>query len=157
MTRRALAYPHLPLLVLLAVAGCKRPRSESKPVSIVVTPEMAASAAGMQAPTVRVRLGPPGAAVSVGGENIGPGCSGKGPGLAVPAKAGQQDFPSLTRCLERLQSTTPSLASQTSLELVADGATAYATVIGAMDAVRKTADGGDLFPDVLISPAERDR
>lgn len=142
---------------LLAIAGCKRPRPDRKAVSITVTPEQVASAMGVAMPIVRVRMDRTGAEISVGGENVTAGCRGRGPGVAVAAVAGEQDLPSLTRCLETLKATTPSLASQRSIELAPDPSLPYATVIGAMDAVRKSTDGKDLFPDVMFGAPERDR
>jgi hypothetical protein len=141
---------------LIAVAGCDR-SDATRSKLIVVTPETAASAAGFQVPTVTVRIGSQGVSVSVGGEDIGTGCSAGGPGVAVPVSAGQQDFAALRKCLDALKSGTPALASQRSVVVVASSSTPYATVIAAMDAIRSTAEGKDLFPDVVLSTAESDR
>ena len=146
----------LVFVALIAMAGCDRSET-TRPKVIVVTPETAASAAGVQVPTVTVQIGSRGVSVSVGGENIGTRCNAKGPGVAVPVSAGQQqDFTALKECLETLKSEMPSLASQRSVVLVAAGTTPYATVIAAMDAMRSTAGGKDLFPDVVFNPAESD-
>jgi hypothetical protein len=146
----------LAVATLTALAACDRSDTTKSKV-IVVTPETAASAAGFQVPNVTVRIGSQGVSVSVGGENIGTGCSAGGPGVAVPLSAGQQDFAALRKCLATLKSGMPGLALQRSVVVVAASTTPYATVIAAMDAIRSTAEGKDLFPDVVLSTAESDR
>jgi len=144
------------LALLLLVGGCKRVRQE-KVIPINPAPTEAASAAHVQAPTVQVHLTSTGIFVSAPGGNIAPGCQARGPGLTVPKKNGEQDFPELRRCLVKLKAETPELAGHKAVELIADRNILYGTMIQAMDAARKTEDGGDLFPEVAfgVSPSAR--
>ena len=140
----------LALMMLLLPVGCKRAKQE--PMQIVVTPAQVASAAGKQVPMVKVLLAPTGITIAAPGGNVAPGCQARGPGVAVPAKNDEQDFPELRRCLEKLKATTPELAGQPSIELVATKDIAFGAVIKATDAMRSTDDGRDLFPDVIFGP-----
>jgi hypothetical protein len=143
------------LLVLFGVglvAACKREKQEPK--QIVVTPGEVASAAHMQPPTVKLLVMSAGTSIEVAGQNLTPGCFSRGAGVTVPAKNGVQDVALLRRCLVTLKSS-PDLARQSSIQLVADKDIAYGTVIQVMDAARSTDEGGDLFPDVVFGPATR--
>jgi hypothetical protein len=134
------------LAIPLALGGCKRTRTfGTKP------PPSASVASVERTPTIALSIAQQGVHVKIDGQNIAPGCSGPGPGVAVASiDADHQDFATLRQCLTTLKEKTPGLAAQTSIEIAADPKIAYATVIGAMDAARKTNEGKDLFPDVTF-------
>ena|ERR1700690_1254721 len=91
-----------------------------------------------------------GFSVKARGGNVAPGCNDTGAGLAVgkTANGANYDFDALTKCVLGLKNSAPDFADETSVTISANPNIPYQVVIGTMDAVRKTEDGKDLFPDV---------
>lgn len=91
-----------------------------------------------------------GFSVKAKGGNVAPGCQDIGPGLAVgkTPDGKDYDFGGLTRCVNGLKSSSPDFADETSVTISANPNIPYQAVVGTMDAVRRTAEGKDLFPDV---------
>ena len=88
--------------------------------------------------------------VSAFGQRIGEGCQGPGSGLAVGMKSGSSDydFSSLTSCAKRLKNQVPEAADETAATLTANANIPYQVIIGTVDAIRKSDDGQELFPDI---------
>ncbi len=81
--------------------------------------------------------------------NIAPGCDGLGPGLAVPAKDGKQDFAKLAACARHLKDASPAYHEETQVTLSSDPGVDVQTLVDVMDALR-TDDRGTLFPEVAF-------
>jgi biopolymer transport protein TolR len=88
--------------------------------------------------------------VSAFGQRIGEGCQGPGPGLAVGLRSGSTDYDysSLTSCAKRLKNQVPEAADETAATLTANANIPYQVIIGTVDAIRKSDDGQQLFPDI---------
>src|SRR3984885_10032764 len=88
--------------------------------------------------------------VSAFGQRIGEGCQGPGSGLAVGMKSGSSDydFSSLTSCAKRLKNQVPEAADETAATLTANKDIPFQVIVGTIDAIRKSDDGQDLFPDI---------
>jgi biopolymer transport protein TolR len=91
-----------------------------------------------------------GFSVKAKGGNVAPGCQDIGPGLAVgkTSDGKDYDFVGLTKCVTGLKNSSPDFADENSVTISANPSIPYQSVIGTMDAIRRTADGKDLFPDV---------
>lgn len=89
-----------------------------------------------------------GFSLKASGGNIAPGCERPGSGLAVPKQGDAYDFASLTRCAKRLKDASPEFKDETQVTITANPGTDYQTIVNTMDALRRTEDGEDLFPDV---------
>jgi biopolymer transport protein ExbD len=88
--------------------------------------------------------------ISAFGQRIGEGCTGPGAGLAVGIKSGTNDYDyaSLTTCAKRLKNQVPEAADETAATLTANANIPYQVIIGTIDAIRKSDDGQELFPDI---------
>jgi biopolymer transport protein ExbD len=90
--------------------------------------------------------------VSAFGQRIGEGCQGMGSGVAVGLKTtdGRQDYDytSLTACAKRLKNQVPEAADETAATLTANANIPYQVIISTIDAIRKSDDGQELFPDI---------
>jgi biopolymer transport protein ExbD len=90
--------------------------------------------------------------VSAFGQRIGEGCQGPGSGVAVGLKTadGQQDYdyPSLTACAKRLKNQVEEAASETGATLTANKDVPYQVIVSTIDAIRRSDDGQELFPDI---------
>jgi len=91
-----------------------------------------------------------GFSVKARGGNVAPGCQDTGPGLAVGRTSDGKDynFDALKKCVVGLKASSADFADETTVTISANPSIPYQAVIGTMDAVRKTDDGKDLFPDV---------
>jgi biopolymer transport protein ExbD len=89
-----------------------------------------------------------GFALKAAGGNIAPGCSGAGAGIAVAKAGSQYDYANLNDCVKRLKDSSADFKDETQVTLTANPGVEYAVVIGTMDALRKSKDGDELFPDV---------
>jgi hypothetical protein len=94
-----------------------------------------------------------GFALKASGGNVAPGCSGAGAGIAVGKNAGQYDYAALGECVKRVKDSSPDFKDETQVTLTANPGTEYQVIINTMDAVRKTKEGEDLFPDVHFGAA----
>lgn len=91
---------------------------------------------------------PDGFSLKARGGNIAQGCSDTGPGLAVPKLNGEYDYATLTRCAEKLKQLAPEFKDETAVTITANPQIPYQTVISTIDALRKSEQGGQLFPEV---------
>ena len=89
-----------------------------------------------------------GFSVKARGGNVAPGCQEAGPGLAIPKKSGDYDYPALSACAKRLKNLSPDFKDETSVTVSANPNIPYQVVISTIDAVRKDDTGEALFPDV---------
>jgi biopolymer transport protein TolR len=91
-----------------------------------------------------------GFSVKARGGNVAPGCNDTGAGLAVgkTADGKEYDYAALKKCVIGLKNSSPDFADESSVTISANPNIPYQSLIGAMDAVRKTDDGKELFPDV---------
>lgn len=88
-----------------------------------------------------------GFSLKASGGNIATGCSAPGPGLAVPKAGNEYDYATLTDCAKRLKDSSPDFRDETQVILTANPGIDYQTIIRAIDALRRTKDGEELFPD----------
>ncbi len=91
-----------------------------------------------------------GFSVKARGGNVAPGCADTGQGLAVgkTPDGKEYNFDALKKCVAGLKASSPDFADESSVTISANPNIPYQVVIGTMDAVRKTDDGKELFPDV---------
>ena len=88
--------------------------------------------------------------ISALGQRIGEGCQGTGTGVAVgrTSDGRDYDYAGLTTCAKRLKDKVPDAASETAATVTANANVPYQVIISTIDALRKTDDGTDLFPDI---------
>ncbi len=111
--------------------------------------------AGSRAPTkpslsLNIIIIDKGFIVSAFGQRIGEGCQGPGAGVAVGMKDNQYDFASLGACAKRLKNQVPEAADETAATLTANSNVPYQVIISTCDAIRKSAEGDVLFPDITF-------
>ena len=58
------------------------------------------------------------------------------------------DYPGLTECAKRLKDSSADFKDETQVTITANPGIDYQTLIRAIDALRRSKDGEDLFPDV---------
>jgi biopolymer transport protein TolR len=90
----------------------------------------------------------------LGGRRIGPGCAGEGAGMAVGMAGDDYDFAQLTQCVAKLKNLSPDFATERQATISANGDVRYQTIISTIDAIRKSADGQELFPEVFFGVAQ---
>src|SRR5262249_7399006 len=76
------------------------------------------------------------------------GCTSPGPGLAVPKDGAQYNYVGLTDCAKKLKDASPDFKDETQVTITANPGIDYQTLIRAIDALRRSKEGEDLFPDV---------
>ena len=90
--------------------------------------------------------------VSAFGQRIGEGCQGAGSGMAVGLRSGDgppdYDYASLTQCAKRLKNQVPEAADETAATITANKDIPYQVIISTIDAIRRSDDGQELFPDI---------
>jgi biopolymer transport protein TolR len=90
--------------------------------------------------------------ISAFGQRIGEGCNGPGSGVAVGQTTADgvkdYDYKALGVCAKRLKNQVPEAADETAATLTANGNTQYQTIISTIDAIRRSDDGQELFPDI---------
>jgi len=89
---------------------------------------------------ITVLLVSDGLSVRIGRQNVAAGCSGIGPGLAIPKLEGAYDYRRLSRCLESLRSSiehaaTASSAAPALAQLIAGPGIPYVEIVSAMEAI----------------------
>jgi biopolymer transport protein TolR len=89
-----------------------------------------------------------GFSLKASGGNIASGCQSAGPGLAVPKAGGDYDYDLLTACAKRLKDASPDFKDETQVTMTANPGIDYQTVIRAIDALRQSKEGDQLFPDI---------
>jgi biopolymer transport protein ExbD len=113
---------------------------------------------GARAPTtptlgLTILVVPDGFSMKARGGNVAPGCNDTGPGIAIPKKDGNYDFEGLKACAAKLKSAAPEFKDEMGVTISANPPIPYQAVISTMDAVRKNAEGEDMFPDVTFGVA----
>ena len=89
--------------------------------------------------------------VSVGASGFTVGASG-GVRPLIPKKNGQYDYPALTEQLQKIKMDPENDArAETKANFNADANIPYDIVVGTLDAMRETADGKVLFPDISFA------
>jgi biopolymer transport protein ExbD len=88
--------------------------------------------------------------VSALGARIGEGCQGTGTGVAVGRSPDGKDYDyaGLTACAKRLKEKVPDAANETSATVTANANVTYQVIVSTIDALRKSDDGTELFPDI---------
>lgn len=94
-----------------------------------------------------------GHAIKTSGGNVAPGCRGAGPGIAIPRRGETYDYGALNECADNLKKASPEFKEETQVFLSANPGIDYQTLISTIDAVRATAQGDPLFPDVNFQVA----
>jgi biopolymer transport protein TolR len=89
-----------------------------------------------------------GFSLKASGGNIATGCSSPGPGLAVPKDGANYNYPGLTDCAKKLKDASADFKDETQVTITANPGIDYQTLIRAIDALRRSKEGDDLFPDV---------
>jgi biopolymer transport protein TolR len=112
-----------------------------------------AGGAGARAPTtptlgLTVIVVGDGFSLKARGGNVAPGCSDTGPGLAVGKVNGDYDYPTLNQCVTKLKHLSPEFANETQVTVSANPNIPYQVIISTIDAVRRSPQGEELFPDV---------
>lgn len=87
------------------------------------------------------------------GGNVATGCETAGSGLAVPKREGQYDYAALRDCAAKLKASSPEFASEQQVTVTANPDVPYQTVVSTFDALRKSSDGAELFPEVAFGVA----
>ncbi len=118
-----------------------------------------AGGSGAKAPTVptlglTILIVPDGFSMKAKGGNVSPGCDSLGGGLAVGKSGADYDYAALTRCVAKLKGSADAFAEETNVTISANPNIPYYAVIATIDAVRKTDDGKELFPDVNFGLAK---
>jgi biopolymer transport protein TolR len=101
---------------------------------------------------------PDGFSIKARGGNVGPGCSDVGTGLALSKTAvnGKQDYDylGLTSCAKKLKGLSEDFKGETQVALTANAEIPYQVVVSTIDALRKSEDGEELFPEVNFGVAK---
>lgn len=87
------------------------------------------------------------------GGNVGPGCEGTLPGLALPLQGGAYDFAGLRACAQKLKRQTPEAAAERTVSIQPGLDIDFQTIVATMDALRNTDAGEALLPDVQLRVA----
>jgi biopolymer transport protein ExbD len=96
---------------------------------------------------------PEGFSLKAKGGNVAPGCADTGSGVAVPKRGSAYDFDALKACAVRLKASAPMFADERDVVISANGQVPYDVVIATLDAMRRTDEGEDLFPQVSFGVA----
>ena len=91
---------------------------------------------------------PEGFSLKAEGGNVASGCGDTGAGLAVPKRGADYDYDALRACATKLKTRIPTNAREKTATLSANPQIPYEVVIATMDAMRKTSEGEELFPEV---------
>jgi biopolymer transport protein TolR len=77
-----------------------------------------------------------GFSMKASGGNVAPGCTGPGPGIAIPKKNGRYDYASLNACAAKLKAALPDYANENQFYVTGNPNTEYQTIISVIDALR---------------------
>ena len=86
-----------------------------------------------------------GFSLKASGGNIAPGCSGPGPGIAIPMNNGKYDYSALTACATKLKE---KFEDEDQAYITANPGTEYQILVNVIDALRKNAQGVPMFENV---------
>jgi biopolymer transport protein ExbD len=96
---------------------------------------------------------PDGFSVKAKGGNVAPGCMDTGSGIAVPKRGTEYDYESLKACAVKLKASAAPFADERDVLISANAQVPYDVVIATLDAMRRTDNGDDLFPQVSFGVA----
>lgn len=104
--------------------------------------------AGLQ---LKVLITSDGLSLKAAGGAVGPGCV-PGPGITLPRRGGDLDWTGLTECAAALKRASPRAAHESTVQLAAEPAIDFQTLVRAADALRQTPGPTPepLFPDVTF-------
>ena len=74
-----------------------------------------------------------------------PGCSGPGPGIAIPMSSGKYDYAALTTCAAKLKA---KFEDEDQAYITANPGTEYQILINVIDALRTNTNGAPMFENV---------
>src|SRR5262245_25322881 len=86
-----------------------------------------------------------GFSLKASGGNIAPGCTGQGPGIAIPMSGGKYDYRALSECAARLKE---KFQDEDQAYITANPSTEYAIIINVIDALRSAPNGLELFNNI---------
>ncbi len=86
-----------------------------------------------------------GFSLKASGGNIAPGCTGPGPGIAIPMNNGKYDYGALTTCAAKLKE---KFEDEDQAYITANPGTEYQILINVIDALRRNASGVPMFENV---------
>lgn len=106
-----------------------------------------------------ITIVPDGFSVKAKGGNVATGCNDIGPGLAVGKAANEEgrqdyDYKSLNGCVKKLKTSSDDFKDEQQVVITANPEIPYQTVVSTIDAVRRTEEGEDLFPEVNFGAAK---
>lgn len=145
---RLAALPARLALLAAVLGGCA-----SEPQVAARLSSLPAAASAREAPTslaLTLDVASDGVRVRTRAGDIAAGCEHPGQGVVVPNKGRALDEGALRACVAKLKSAAPEAKNDTSVTISAAPETPYQLLVSTMDAVRKTAAGEVLFPDVTF-------
>ncbi len=89
-----------------------------------------------------------GISLKASGGSIAPGCSGIGTGYTIAKAGNDYDYGGLTDCAKKLKDASADFKDETQVTITANNGVDYQTLIRVIDALRRSKEGEDLFPDV---------
>jgi len=96
---------------------------------------------------------PEGFSLKARGGNVAPGCVDTGAGLAVPKRGSEYDYDALKACAVKLKAAAATYKDERDVLISANPQVPYDVVIATLDAMRRTDNGDDLFPQVSFGVA----
>jgi biopolymer transport protein TolR len=127
-------------------------------VTFTATIESAPPRPSVRPPTetslgLSVLVVPDGFSIKAKGGNVAPGCGDSGSGLAVPKRGDDYDYVALKACAAKLKAQVPGATAERDVVISANPQVPYQVVIATLDAVRRTDNGDELFPNVTFGVA----
>lgn len=98
-----------------------------------------------EALNLTVFIVPDGFSLKASGGNIAPGCTGVGPGIAIPLAGGKYDYRSLTACASKLKE---KFEDENQAYITANPGTEYQILINVIDALRTSSAGAPMFENI---------
>ena len=95
-----------------------------------------------------------GFSVKASGGNVAPGCTGVGPGIAIPKQSGRYDYKSLNDCAARLKHSNSEFEDEDQVYIGANPNTPYGTLIATIDSLRNGPKKELLFSSVNFKVAK---
>jgi biopolymer transport protein ExbD len=86
-----------------------------------------------------------GFSLKASGGNIAPGCTGVGPGIAIPRNSGKYDYKLLSECAAKLKE---KFEDENQAYITANPGTEYQILINVIDALRTSPRGVALFDNI---------